>query len=51
MSGLLKRLFPLPLPAPKRVKECVAGWALPRPTGNTLLIHMGWGLAAKQSDV
>jgi len=43
LTGLLKRLFPLPLPAPKRVQERVAALALPRQSGHTLLIHLGWG--------
>src|SRR5258708_24358193 len=30
----------------KRVKERVAGVARERHTGNTLFIHLGWGLAA-----
>jgi len=50
-TGLRKSLFPLPLPTPKRVKERGAGSALPRRTGTTLLIHLGWGLAVNQSDI
>ena len=41
-AGFLKNLFPLPLPAPKKSKERVAGVARPRHTGNTLFINLGW---------
>ncbi len=41
--GRLKSLFPLPLPAPKRVKERGAAVALPRHSGTTLFINVGWG--------
>src|SRR5438132_7174645 len=35
--------FLFPSPPHKRGKERVAGWALPRPTGNTLFTNLGWG--------
>ncbi len=47
-AGFLKNLFPLPLPAPKKSKERVAGVARPRHTGNTLFTNLGWG-ACRQS--
>src|SRR6266566_106232 len=43
VQGLLRRLFPLPLPPQKRVKERVAAVALPRHSGNTLFLNLGWG--------
>src|SRR5260221_11623094 len=48
-AGFLKNLFPLPLPAPKKSKERVAGVARPRHTGNTLFTNLGWG-ACRQSE-
>src|SRR5258706_2951463 len=48
-AGFLKNLFPLPLPAPKKSKERVAGVARPRHTGNTLFTNLGRG-ACRQSE-
>ena len=41
--------FLFPSPPQKRVQERVAALALPRQSGNTLLIHLGWG-ACCQSE-
>src|SRR5258707_5091917 len=48
-AGFQKNFFPLPLPAPKKSKERVAGVARPRHTGNTLFTNLGWG-ACRQSE-
>src|SRR5258707_11546685 len=42
-QGFSNVFFLFPSPPQKRVKERVAGWALPRPTGNTLLLNLGRG--------
>src|SRR5260370_1385197 len=49
-QGFAKVFSSSPSPPQKRVKECVAGLALPRQTGNTLFMNLGGGLAAKQSN-
>ncbi len=51
LQGFSNVFFLFPSPPQKRRKERGAGWALPRPTGTTLFITLGWGLAANQSDV
>ena len=43
--------FLFPSPPQKGVKERGAALARERQSGTTLLIHLGWGLAANQSDV
>jgi len=50
IQGFSKVFFLFPSPPQKRVKERVAAVALPRHSGNTLFIHLGWGLATNQSD-
>src|SRR5258708_32300792 len=45
-----KVFFLFPSPPQTRGKEGVAGCPRPRPTGNTLFLTLGWGLAANQSD-
>jgi hypothetical protein len=51
IRGFSNVFFLFPSPPQKRVKERVAGVARSRHTGNTLFMNLGWGLAAKQSDV
>src|SRR5258708_39684875 len=43
LQGLANVFFPFPSPAEKRVKERVGALARERQSGNTLLIHLGWG--------
>src|SRR5258708_38361920 len=50
-QGFANVFFLFPSPPQKRGKERVAALARPRQSGNTLLIHLGWGLYANQSDV
>ncbi len=42
-QGFSNVFFLFPSPPQKRGKERGAGWALPRPTGTTLFITLGWG--------
>jgi len=49
-QGFANVFFLFPSPPQKRVKERGAALARERQSGTTLLIHLGWGLAANQSD-
>jgi len=42
-QGFSNVFFLFPSPPQKRGKERDAGWALPRPTGITLFLTLGWG--------
>src|SRR5260370_8405862 len=50
-QGFSNVFFLFPSPPQKRVKERVANWVLPRPTGNAPLITLAWGFPPIHHDL